>query len=254
MALGGGGVLWPRLGPFPAGEAEGGLFGGLAKMLFALALMLGLLLSAAGGSAWADAEVLPEAHEKPDPEARYVFYLHGQIIENKGRRPTHPRFGVYEYDAILDALRERGYVVISEKRQPRAVVNDSATRLVEQIQRLLAQKVPADRITVIGFSKGGRIAQRVSAQLKAPVRYVLLASCAKSGRGTPLRGNVLSIREKSDSAVGSCTPLIARSPQLLEHDEILIDVGGGHGAFYRPDKAWMVPLTQWAEAPSVRSS
>ena len=50
-----------------------------------------------------------------DPQAHYLFYLHGRIVE-EGRRPTSPQFGVYEYDKILETFRARGFVVISEQR------------------------------------------------------------------------------------------------------------------------------------------
>ena len=54
--------------------------------------------------------------EHPNPAARYLIYLHGSIIQTQGRRPTHPDYGVYEYDEILDALAARGFQVISEAR------------------------------------------------------------------------------------------------------------------------------------------
>lgn len=58
---------------------------------------------------------------------------------------------------------------------------------------------------------------------------------------------MLSIREKIDRLVGSCDALFARSPDIDEHREVLIEIGGGHGAFYEPDKAWLEPLGEWIE-------
>src|SRR5688572_16348766 len=40
--------------------------------------------------------------EKVNPKARYLFYLHGRIIEEQGVRPTSPQHGVYEYEQILE--------------------------------------------------------------------------------------------------------------------------------------------------------
>lgn len=60
--------------------------------------------------------VVTTAPEKPSPSATYLFYLHGRIIENSGPRPTDPRFGLYDYPAVLDALASRGAVVISSQR------------------------------------------------------------------------------------------------------------------------------------------
>lgn len=37
-------------------------------------------------------------------EPTHAFYLHGRIIEEQGRRPTHPEFGTYAYDEILRQL------------------------------------------------------------------------------------------------------------------------------------------------------
>ena len=52
-----------------------------------------------------------------DPARRYVFYLHGRIIEEHGLRPRDPRFGVYEYEEILRAWRyqePRGEMSVKE--------------------------------------------------------------------------------------------------------------------------------------------
>ncbi|MCS5636764.1 MAG: alpha/beta hydrolase, partial [Myxococcota bacterium] len=132
-----------------------------------LALLVCLETFAAAGP-----NILTTIPESPNPDSRYVFYLHGKIIEDSGRRPRHPRFGTYEYDAILETLEKRGYVVISEKREPKSQVGVHANKTAEQIEALLSKGVPPDRITVVGFSKGGRIAQAVSAKVKTPIRYV----------------------------------------------------------------------------------
>src|SRR6186713_172794 len=62
--------------------------------------------------------VLDRLPEKPDPAGRYVIYLHGRIIEDQGRRPTSPVWGVYEYDQILARLATDGATVVSEQRKP----------------------------------------------------------------------------------------------------------------------------------------
>src|SRR5882724_6168777 len=60
------------------------------------------------GAIWSDVS------NKIDPKAKYLFYLHGRIIENQGIRPTDPRYGVYEYQQILDTLKDKGFIVVSE--------------------------------------------------------------------------------------------------------------------------------------------
>ena len=45
------------------------------------------------------------AHTAADaPPKRYLFYLHGQIVEGSDGRPEHPTFGIYDYPAIIKAL------------------------------------------------------------------------------------------------------------------------------------------------------
>jgi hypothetical protein len=198
--------------------------------------------------AFAQEHALARLPEVVDPRAQHVFYLHGKIIEDAGRRPTHPRWGVYEYDAVLTALAAAGNVVISEQRAPGTSVARYAASVKVQVEQLLAAGVPADRISVVGFSKGGAIAQAVSARLRASIRYVFIASCDGTAKGPLLHGHVLSLREKSDTTTGSCVPRLRASPELSGHREIEIAIGGGHGAFYRPHDAWMKPLLRFVAA------
>ncbi|HET6277804.1 MAG TPA: alpha/beta hydrolase [Candidatus Polarisedimenticolia bacterium] len=185
----------------------------------------------------------------PDPEARYVIYLHGRIIEDSGPRPVHPRFGVYEYEPILEQLAAQGLQVISEIRPAGTDIRQYAARVVEQMKRLHAAGVPMERITTVGFSKGGGIALLASSLLDRPdARFVLLAICGDSPDDDPglrMRGRVLSIYEASDELGSSCRRLFERSPADLEYDEIRIDTGEGHGAFYRPRPEWLTPLVAW---------
>ena len=44
---------------------------------------------------------LPAAHGRAPTPPRYIIYLHGKIIEDLGRRPTDPAYGVY---AAADGL------------------------------------------------------------------------------------------------------------------------------------------------------
>lgn len=104
--------------------------------------------------------------------------------------------------------------------------NDHVTR---QVQTLLAAKVPPERITVIGFSKGGGIATRTSALLKNDkVNFVFLAACGDgSFRGVDrdVRGRILSAARKwSDIRAQKFTPEELRQidqeieSELLEMD------------------------------------
>nr|AIA12719.1 Unknown Function [uncultured bacterium] len=73
-----------------------------------------------------------------DTSARYLFYLHGMIVENFGIRPTSPEHGVYEYEQILDTLAGKGFVVISEPRPKGTVATEYAAKVAGQINRLIS--------------------------------------------------------------------------------------------------------------------
>jgi hypothetical protein len=178
----------------------------------------------------------------------HVFYLHGRIIEDQGERPTHPQFGVYEYRLILDALRDEGFEVISERRSPGTDMTAYAERVAGEARELLSKGVPPERITVVGFSKGGGIAIRASALLGNPkIGFVWLASCGDGtlGASAPApTGEVLSVFEASDPLGVSCGALFERGREL-RRDEVRIETGLGHGAFYTPRPEWMGPVVAW---------
>jgi len=101
-----------------------------------------------------------------DPQADYLLYLHGRIIETQGRRPTHPTFGVYEYDAILEDFARRGFQVLSEARPADTRTADYAEKVAAQVRRLVEAGVAPEHITVAGFSKGGMITIATSSVLR----------------------------------------------------------------------------------------
>jgi predicted esterase len=184
-----------------------------------------------------------------DPESRYVFYLHGRIIEEQGVRPIHPKFGVYEYQQILEALAGFGLQVISEARPSGSRVEAYADKLAGQVEQLMAAGVSPERITVIGFSKGGIIAALASSRLANPkLNFVLMACCGpwlEQQPGIDLSGRVLSFYEASDELGGSCVKLVAQSDRPVTHHEIRLELGGGHGAFYRLHPEWLMPTVDW---------
>ena len=98
-----------------------------------------------------------------DPEARYLIYLHGRIIEDEGPEAVSPEFGPYEFHATLEYLAAAGSMVIAEVRAPNTDADAYARRVVEQVNTLIERNVPPENITVVGFSKGGAIAIVTSA-------------------------------------------------------------------------------------------
>jgi dienelactone hydrolase len=183
------------------------------------------------------------------PDRHYLFYLHGQIVEDQGVRPVHPEFGVYEYEAILASLAEEGFLVVSEARGPGTDGESYARKVVKQVETLLAAGVEPERISVVGFSKGGGIAVRVSSLLgNEKLSFVFMATCVTWIENWPeldLRGRVLSIYEVSDPIAGSCKEAFSRSVVRPEFKELRLEVGGGHGAFYRSMPEWLDPVVQW---------
>jgi len=213
----------------------------------------GLACGAAGGvrGDGAQLEIHSDVPAQIDSSAHYLIYLHGAIIETQGVRPTHPRFGIYEYRQILEQIADCGFVVISEARPEGTDGTLYAGVVVNQVRELLAAGVPPEHVTVVGFSKGGGIAIAASSELANDgVNFVFMAACNPWLDSHPeivARGRLLSLREASDEFFGSCESLFERSPSRHDHLEIVLELGGGHGAFYRPHPEWVDPVIIWAQ-------
>jgi hypothetical protein len=165
----------------------------------------------------------------------------------------------------MRARRRAKFILRSSKTQRDPKVHPSGTDareyaayIVEQIEALRAGGIPMRKITVIGFSKGAGIALRASSLMnRSDGRFVLLAICGPWLDQYPeleLRGRVLSIYEASDSIGSSCNPLFKRSVEGLETEEIRIETGEQHGAFYRPRQEWLSPVVNWILNPELQSS
>jgi hypothetical protein len=191
-----------------------------------------------------------------EPTARYLFYLHGKIIEDQGLPAISPEYGEYRYEEILKTLQSYGLVVISEQRPRNADGVKCARRVAAQVADLLEHGVPPGSITVVGASKGAAIAIFVSGLVADPqVNYVLLGACDATTiaelvqQGVRLSGNVLAISDSSDEYAGSCESLFALSEgnALGRHAELVLHVGTGHGILYQPLAEWVVPTVKWAK-------
>lgn len=191
-----------------------------------------------------------------DPASRYLFYLHGRILEDQGLPAISPEFGEYHYEEILGVLESYGFVVVSEQRPRNANGWEYAQRTARQVTDLLAAGVPPGSITVVGASKGAAIAVGVSYLVGNPeVNYVLLATCHPSvidewlQQGVTLSGNVLAVYDFADDEYsGSCEDLFdaSRDKGLSRHKEIVLQVGTGHGILYEPLPEWVLPTVRWA--------
>jgi pimeloyl-ACP methyl ester carboxylesterase len=188
--------------------------------------------------------ILSDVPQKVDTKARYLFYLSGYIVEAGNMRPTSPRFGVYEYEQILDTFKQSGFVVISEARKKDPEIEPYGARVAEQIRRLIKAGVPPEHITVVGASQGSWIAMLVSTYLKnRKVNFVLIAACSAEDsflRLVDLHGNILFISERSDLP-GSCKKFRADATGLSKYKEVEVNTGLAHGFIYRPMKEWVEP-------------
>jgi hypothetical protein len=188
-----------------------------------------------------------------DP-AYHVIYVHGKAVEDGGRRPT-TGYGVYEYDAILDALQREGFAVSSEQRPSNADPAVFAARVRNEVRKLIDEGADPSDITVIGASKGAVITMLASTLLQEPqVRYVILGNCNDSilERHQPrLSGRVLSIYEATDTFGQSCHRFFERAGNLTEHDEIKLTLGIGHSFLYTPNPAWLKPAAEWIRRASA---
>ncbi len=204
------------------------------------------------------ASVEPPAYGFPasiDPAQRYMFYLHGKIIEDQGLPAISPDDGEYKYTAILEKLASYGFTVISEQRPKNTDGINYAGRVAGQVTDLLKAGVPAGNITIVGASKGAAIAIYVSHMLEnEAISFVLLGACPPDEvalliqNNIFLTGNILAIYDFADTYAGSCQELFEFSADkgLARHHEIILQLGTGHGILYQPLDEWVIPAMEWA--------
>lgn len=184
--------------------------------------------------------------------SRIVIYLHGKIIEDQGVEAEHPEHGRYEYYETLSYLSKSGSQIVSEVRPSGANGVEYAEIVTGWITHLLNVGVPAQNISIVGFSKGAGIAIYVSHMLEnQDINFVLIGICGdwiNSNNDIRLSGRVLSLFETSDEYGGSCQILADRSPGISAFKEISFSTGEGHGAFYQAESFWLDPVIEWITA------
>ena len=193
-------------------------------------------------------QLLTEFPEKIDPKAKYVFYSHGFIVEGTNPTPKHPKFGIYQFPDIKEALAASDFNLIAYHRPAKTNPQQFAIKLADDVRKLIAGGVDASQITLLGFSRGGAITAFASSNLSMEkLNTIMMASCGGWIKNRPevkLAGNVLSIYETSDS-FGTCKTLIDRSEKVKSFKEIAITTGKQHGAFFTPRKEWLEPVLEW---------
>jgi hypothetical protein len=198
----------------------------------------------------------PDLKESPLPKQandQFLFFLHNRFLEDHELDEIHPEYGRAHYKEIVNTFEKSGFQVISEKRNPNTNAWQYAAGVVNQIESLISKGVIPEKITIVGTSKGGYIAQYVSSMAENPkLNFVFIASFVESDiQNIPEMnycGNILTIYEKSDPAgVSAQERKKASSCDINNFKEIELNTGMGHGFLFQPLKEWMEPTIQWAK-------
>lgn len=191
------------------------------------------------------------AYEKQNDE-RFIFFLHNRFLEEHALDELHPEYGRTEYLEIIDEFEKSGFKVISEKRNGNVNAREYAVGIVSQIDSLITTGTEAQKITIVGTSKGGYIAQYVSTFANNPeLNFVFVASFRNSDlEDIPeinFCGNILTIYEKTDPFGVSAVGRKENSTWEINHfKEIELNTGMRHGFLFKPLKEWIHPTIKWA--------
>jgi hypothetical protein len=185
-------------------------------------------------------------------DEKYIFFLHNRFLEVHELNELHPEYGRTEYLEIINEFEKSGFEVISEKRNGNVNAREYAIGIVTQIDSLITNGTEPRKITIVGTSKGGYIAQYVSTLANNPdLNFVFIASFRESDiENIPeinYCGNILTIYEKSDPFGVSAVERMNTSTCEIEHfKEVELETGLGHGFLFKPLKQWIEPTIKWA--------
>ena len=194
-----------------------------------------------------------------DPSAAFLFFLHGMFSEIYGPDGTHPIYGPYDYHGIVKAFADHGFTVISEVRRRGTNPYKYAGKVARQIKKLLGNNVPAEQITVAGFSKGGFIALYTAEKLRnSKINFVVMSGFANKadkflGRYKKqinsssqfMQGRFLYIYDGPDAECNICQRAFELASDKITYNKIKINNGLGHGIFYQSKEAWIKPVVEW---------
>jgi hypothetical protein len=185
-------------------------------------------------------------------DQRYIFFLHNAFVEQNDLSVAHPEYGKAEYNEILDSYRKDNFIVFSEIRSKNTNAAKYANKIVKQIKSLLKTGVSPNKITVIGTSKGGYIAQYVSTYLANPDVNFVFIGCFRDidieeAPEINFCGNILTIYEKSDVYGVSAIKRKETSKLKINHfKEIELNTNLKHGFLYKAADNWIAPSKKWA--------
>lgn len=186
-------------------------------------------------------------------EQRYIFFLHNKFVEENDVNIPHPEYGKAEYNEILNSFRKDNFIVLSEIRSKNTNAAKYAQKVVKEIKKLLKKGIAPNKITVIGTSKGGYIAQYVSTYLSNPDVNFVFIGCFRDVDIQEIPdinfcGNILTIYEKSDINGVSAIKRKETSKCKIDHfKEIELNTNLKHGFLYKALDEWIVPSKKWAD-------
>lgn len=192
------------------------------------------------------------SQSKADTNQAYIFFLHNKFVQENDLNVAHPEYGKAEYNEILATFRKDNFIVYSEKRKKNTNSADYAEKVVKQIKKLIKSGVKPNKITVIGTSQGGYIAQYVSTYLANPEVNFVFIGCFRDVDIAEIPdinfcGNILTIYEKSDIYGVSAVKRKETSKLKVNHfKEIELNTGLKHGFLYKALDEWIVPCKKWA--------
>mgnify|MGYP003608711056 CR=1 FL=1 len=196
--------------------------------------------------------ILSFAQKTANKDQAYIFFLHNAFVEQNDLNAVHPEYGRAEYNEILDSFRKDHFVVFSEKRSKNTNAAKYAEKIVKQIKKLIKDGVSSNKITVIGTSKGGYIAQYISTYLANPNVNFVFIGCFRDidieqSSEINFCGNILTIYEKSDIYGVSAIKRKETSKLKINHfKEIELNTNLKHGFLYKALDEWIIPCKKWA--------
>ncbi|MEZ5016277.1 MAG: hypothetical protein R2800_04440 [Flavipsychrobacter sp.] len=189
--------------------------------------------------------------QEVDLNARYVFFFHSKILEDMGAEAYSSQYGTYEFDSIVTAFKEQGYITYADVRPKNADQEHYAMKTLAQIDSLKNLGISSDHISVVGTSKGALIAMLTSTMnMDKNVKYILLGMCntmTTNYFNIRLHGKVLSIYEQTDVVGKSCIPIKEKSKDITAFKEVKLETGLGHGFVFKPLSEWLLPTFEWID-------
>lgn len=190
--------------------------------------------------------------QSSNKDQRYIFFLHNAYIEQNPLDVPHPEYGKAEYNEILSSFKKDNFIVFSEIRKKNTNAPEYAKKIVKQIKDLLKKGISPNKITIIGTSKGGYIAQYVSTYLSNPDVNFVFIGCFRDVDIQEIPdinfcGNILTIYEKSDIYGVSAIKRKETSKLKINHfKEIELHTNLKHGFLYKAADNWIALSKKWA--------